>query len=148
MLWLKYTKSGRSLTRVHCSGVSFWKLVRTFSRIGVVFQICAWQFMQVLVGGMLANADSSTVVGQDRHEIGVRSAGEPHPRGHHPNRPAEAHDHEPGGRVAVARIRHGHGKRVLAPPFDAGKQARGSYAATARASAQHLYSALVGSYRP
>src|SRR5688500_17547006 len=64
MLWLKYTKSGRSLTRVHCSGVLFWKLVRTGSRIGAVFQICEWQFMQVLVGGIFAKADSSTEVWQ------------------------------------------------------------------------------------
>jgi hypothetical protein len=64
MLWLKYTKSGKSLTRFHWSGVLSRKLARTGSRIGAVFQICEWQFMHVLVGGMLANADSSTEVWQ------------------------------------------------------------------------------------
>ena len=60
MLWLKYTKSGRSLTRVQCSGRLSRKLARTGSRIGALVQICEWQFMHVFVGGMLANADSST----------------------------------------------------------------------------------------
>ena len=64
MLWLKYTKSGRSWTRVQCSGLLSRKLARTGSRIGAFVQICEWQFMQVLVGGMLANADSSTDVWQ------------------------------------------------------------------------------------
>jgi hypothetical protein len=64
MLWLKYTKSGRSWTRVHSSGVLSRKLARTGSRIGAVAQICEWQFMQVLVGGMPAKAASSTEVWQ------------------------------------------------------------------------------------
>ena len=64
MLWLKYTKSGRSWTRFHVSGVLSRKLALTGSRIGAVAQICEWQFIQVFVGGIFANADSSTVVWQ------------------------------------------------------------------------------------
>ena len=64
MLWLKYTKSGRSWTRVQRSGLLSRKLARTGSRIGALAQICEWQFMQVFVGGILANADSSTEVWQ------------------------------------------------------------------------------------
>jgi hypothetical protein len=40
------------------------KLARTGSSVGLVFQICEWQFMQVLVGGMLAKLELSTVVWQ------------------------------------------------------------------------------------
>ena len=40
------------------------KLARTGSRIGAFVQICEWQFMQVLVGGMPANDDFSTDVWQ------------------------------------------------------------------------------------
>jgi hypothetical protein len=64
MLWLKYTKSGRSWTRVQRIGVLSRKLALTGSRMGAVAQICEWQFMQVLVGGILAKADSSTLVWQ------------------------------------------------------------------------------------
>src|SRR4029077_10091622 len=42
------------------------KLARTGSRVGLWFQIWEWQFMQVLVGGMPAVADVSTVVWQYR----------------------------------------------------------------------------------
>src|SRR5204863_9954975 len=69
MLWLKYTKSGRSWTRVHWSGVLSRKLARTGSRMGAVVQICEWQFMHVLVGGIFANADSSTDVWQYRQSM-------------------------------------------------------------------------------
>src|SRR5687767_5464951 len=68
-LWLKYTKSGRSWTRSHCIGRSSRKLARTGSRIGAVDQICEWQFMQVLVGGIPANEDFSTDVWQYRQSI-------------------------------------------------------------------------------
>ncbi len=40
------------------------KLVRTISRYGLSFQICEWQFMQVLVGGMPAVFEVSTEVWQ------------------------------------------------------------------------------------
>ena len=40
------------------------KLARTGSSIGLWFQICEWQFMQVLVGGMPAKAATSTEVWQ------------------------------------------------------------------------------------
>ena len=40
------------------------KLARTGSSIGLSFQICEWQFMQVLVGGMPGDADFSTEVWQ------------------------------------------------------------------------------------
>ena len=40
------------------------KLARTGSSVGLVLQICEWQFMQVLVGGMLAKLEVSTVVWQ------------------------------------------------------------------------------------
>ena len=66
MLWLKYTKSGRSYTRVHRIDVPVRKLARTGSSVGLVVQICEWQFMQVLVGGRLANPEVSTVVWQYR----------------------------------------------------------------------------------
>ena len=62
MLWLKYTKSGRSCTRTQVSGLSSRKLTRTGSRYGLVDQICEWQLMQVLVGGMPADGDTSTDV--------------------------------------------------------------------------------------
>src|SRR5438045_9085717 len=64
MLWLKYTKSGRSCTRVHSSGVLSRKLARTGSRIGALVHICEWQFMHVLVGGMFATGHSSALVWQ------------------------------------------------------------------------------------
>ena len=38
------------------------KLARTGSRVGLVRQICEWQFMQGLVGGMLAKLEVSTDV--------------------------------------------------------------------------------------
>ncbi len=63
-LWLKYTKSGRSLTFVHSIDWPERKLARTGSRVGLWFQIWEWQFMQVLVGGMPATADLSTEVWQ------------------------------------------------------------------------------------
>src|SRR5207302_9307768 len=69
MLWLKYTKSGRAWTRVHCSARSVRKLSRTGSRNGLVEKICEWQFMQVFVGGMPANEDSSTEVWQYRQSM-------------------------------------------------------------------------------
>ena len=40
------------------------KLSRTGSRNGLFAKICEWQFMHVRVGGMPANADSSTDVWQ------------------------------------------------------------------------------------
>ena len=40
------------------------KLSRTGSSNGLSIQICEWQFMQVLVGGMPANGDFSTEVWQ------------------------------------------------------------------------------------
>ena len=40
------------------------KLARTGSSVGLVFQICEWQFMHVLVGGILAKLEVSTVVWQ------------------------------------------------------------------------------------
>ena len=64
MLWLKKTKSGRSCTRTQASERSVRKLSRTGSSVGESAQICAWQFMQVLVGGIPAKALSSTVVWQ------------------------------------------------------------------------------------
>src|SRR5689334_14393854 len=42
------------------------KLARTGSSVGLVLQICEWQFMQVLVGGILANPLVSTDVWQYR----------------------------------------------------------------------------------
>src|SRR5439155_13584216 len=62
MLWLKYTKSGRSCTRVHWIDRSVLKLSRTGSRKGLFEKICEWHVMQVLVGGIPAKADSSTEV--------------------------------------------------------------------------------------
>ena len=62
--WSKYTKSGRSLTFVHSIEVSLRKLARTGSSVGLLLQIWEWQFMQVLVGGMPAVADTSTEVWQ------------------------------------------------------------------------------------
>ena len=38
------------------------KLARTGSRNGLLEKICEWQFMQVFVGGMPANAAVSTDV--------------------------------------------------------------------------------------
>jgi hypothetical protein len=69
MLWLKYTKSGRSWTRTHVIGLSSRKLARTGSRIGADCQICEWQFMHVFVGGIPANEDVSTEVWQYRQSI-------------------------------------------------------------------------------
>ena len=40
------------------------QLARTGSRYALCAQICAWQFMQVLVGGTEATADTSTLVWQ------------------------------------------------------------------------------------
>ena len=60
MLWSKYTKSGKSCTRVHWSDVPVRKLSRTGARYGLLAKICEWQFMHVLVGGIPANALSST----------------------------------------------------------------------------------------
>ena len=45
------------------------KLARTGSSVGLVLQICEWQFMQVLVGGMLAKLEVSTVVWQYRQSM-------------------------------------------------------------------------------
>ena len=42
------------------------KLARTGSSVGLVLQICEWQFMHVLVGGILAKLEVSTVVWQYR----------------------------------------------------------------------------------
>ena len=39
-------------------------LSRTGSSIGLSFQICEWQLMQISVAGMPAKADVSTVVWQ------------------------------------------------------------------------------------
>src|SRR4029079_18031403 len=64
MLWLKYTKSGRSCTRVHSMDRPVLKLARTGSRYALVEKICEWQFMHVLVGGIPANEDVSTDVWQ------------------------------------------------------------------------------------
>src|SRR5713101_11800 len=64
MLWLKYTKSGRSWTRVHSNDFPDRRLARTGSRISAVFQICEWQLMHVSVGGTPANAEVSTDVWQ------------------------------------------------------------------------------------
>src|SRR6266540_5031877 len=64
MLWLKYTKSGRSWTRVHWIDVPVRKLSRIGSRNGLFAKICEWQFMQVFVGGTPAKAESSTEVWQ------------------------------------------------------------------------------------
>ena len=58
MLWLKYTKSGRSWTRVHSMDRPVLKLARTGSRNGLVEKICEWQCMQVLVGGIPAKEES------------------------------------------------------------------------------------------
>src|SRR6187431_3271200 len=69
MLWLKYTKSGRSLTRVQVRFLSSRRLARTGSRMGALVQICEWQFMHVLVGGMPAKADFSTDVWQYRQSM-------------------------------------------------------------------------------
>ena len=69
MPWLKYTKSGRSCTRVHSIERSSLKLARTGSRKGESEKICEWQFMHVFVGGMPANADVSTDVWQYRQSI-------------------------------------------------------------------------------
>ena len=62
MLWSKYTKSGTSCTRVQRIGWPVRKLWRTGSSIGLSAQIWEWQFMQVAVGGMPANAAFSTEV--------------------------------------------------------------------------------------
>jgi hypothetical protein len=40
------------------------KLSRTCSSIGLLFQICEWQFRQSCVWGMLAAGDRSTVLWQ------------------------------------------------------------------------------------
>ena len=45
------------------------KLARTGSSVGLVFQICEWQLMQVLVGGILAKLEVSTVVWQYRQSM-------------------------------------------------------------------------------
>jgi hypothetical protein len=60
----KYAKSGRSCTRFHSIDWSVRKLSRTGSSITLWFQICEWQFMQVLVDGMPALAETSTAVWQ------------------------------------------------------------------------------------
>src|SRR5262249_4072532 len=62
MPWSKYTNSGRSCTRSHLSECPVRKLARTGSSIGALVQICEWQFMQVLVGGIPAKFESSTEV--------------------------------------------------------------------------------------
>src|SRR3954465_13061265 len=64
MLGLKETKSGKSWTRVHAIDLPVRKLSRTGSRNGLFAKICEWQFMQVFVGGIPANAESSTDVWQ------------------------------------------------------------------------------------
>src|SRR6476620_10413098 len=69
MLWLKYTKSGRSWTRTHAIDLPDRKLSRTGSRNGLVEKICEWQFMHVLVGGIPANDESSTDVWQYRQSM-------------------------------------------------------------------------------
>ena len=60
MLWSKYTKSGRSYTFRQFSGLPVRKLSRTGSSIGLSFQMSLWQFMQVAVGGIPAEALFST----------------------------------------------------------------------------------------
>ena len=45
------------------------KLSRTGSRKAALVQICEWQFMQVLVGGMPAKLDTSTEVWQYRQSM-------------------------------------------------------------------------------
>src|SRR5713226_5226958 len=69
MLWLKYTKSGRSCTRLH--SIDF--PVAQLSRIGWVSvaldQICEWHVMQVSVGGRPAKCDVSTLVWQYRQSM-------------------------------------------------------------------------------
>ena len=55
---------GQVVDRVHSIDLSVRKLARTGSSIGLSTQICEWQFMQVLVGGMPANDGVSTEVWQ------------------------------------------------------------------------------------
>ena len=62
--WWKYTKSGRSWTLVHTSGLFWARLVLTGSSIGLDAQICEWHDMQVWVGGSPANDEVSTDVWQ------------------------------------------------------------------------------------
>jgi hypothetical protein len=71
MEWSKYTKSGRSWTRVHSIERSVRKLSRTGSRYGLWSQICEWQFMHVFVGGIPAKAAFSTDVWQYRQSIPI-----------------------------------------------------------------------------
>src|SRR5512135_2766705 len=74
MLWLKYTKSGRSCTRVHWIDWPSRKLARTSSRNGESLKIWEWQFMHVLVGGIPANDDVSTDVWQYRQSMPLAPA--------------------------------------------------------------------------
>jgi hypothetical protein len=48
----------------HSIDFSVRKLSRTGSSVGLSDQICEWQFMQVLVGGMPAVAEVSTLAWQ------------------------------------------------------------------------------------
>src|SRR5277367_6152220 len=64
---LKYTKSGRSCTRIHWIEAPVAQLCRTGSSRSAFVQICAWQLMQVFVGGIPAYAAFSTCVWQYWH---------------------------------------------------------------------------------
>src|SRR3569832_2189719 len=64
--WLKYTNSGRALTRRQTSGLPPRMASRTGSSIGLSFQIWEWQVMQVETGGSPANDEVSTDVWQKR----------------------------------------------------------------------------------
>ena len=47
------------------------KLSRTGSSVGLLIQICEWQFMHVLVGGITAQSEFSTDVWQYRQSIPI-----------------------------------------------------------------------------
>src|SRR5271166_5682583 len=64
MLWLKYTKSGRSWTRVHAMDLPVAQLSRICCVTVAFAQICEWHVMHVSVGGRPANEDVSTLVWQ------------------------------------------------------------------------------------
>ena len=55
-----FHRSANTIARVSIFGAVFF----IAGLLGLFAKICEWQFMQVLVGGMPANAESSTAVWQ------------------------------------------------------------------------------------
>ena len=66
MAWKDFSARGTlySWTRVHSIDLPVRKLSRTGARNALFAKIWEWQFMQVFVGGMPANDESSTEVWQ------------------------------------------------------------------------------------